>query len=40
MLFKTDLTEIRRECVDWIKLAEGRDEWSAVMNAVMNLRDP
>jgi uncharacterized membrane protein len=35
---KTDLKEIGCEGVDWIILAQDRDRWWAVVNAVMNLR--
>jgi uncharacterized membrane protein YsdA (DUF1294 family) len=33
-----DLKEMGCECVDWIHLAQDRDEQWAVMNAVMNLK--
>jgi hypothetical protein len=35
-----DLREIRREGVDWIHLAQNRDNWWALANTVMNLRVP
>jgi hypothetical protein len=33
-----DLTEVWWEDVDWINLAQDRDQWRAVVNTVMNLR--
>jgi hypothetical protein len=35
---KVDLREIGWAGMDWINLAQGRDRWRAVVNAVMNLR--
>jgi hypothetical protein len=37
---KTDLREIRWDGVDWVDLAQDRDEWRALVNTVMNLRVP
>jgi hypothetical protein len=37
---KMDLTEIGWDGVDWIDLAQDRDQWRALMNTVMNLRVP
>jgi len=37
---KMDLREGRCGDVDWIKLAQDRDRWRALVNAVMNLRFP
>jgi hypothetical protein len=33
-----DVREIGLEGVDWIHLAQDRDQWWAVANTVMNLR--
>jgi hypothetical protein len=35
---KMNLIEIGWGCVEWIHLAQDRDRWRAVVNAVMNLR--
>jgi hypothetical protein len=35
---RMDLREIGLGCVDWIRLAENRDQWRAVVSAVMKLR--
>jgi hypothetical protein len=37
---KMDLLEIDWGAVGWIGLAQDRDKWRAVVNAVMNLRFP
>jgi hypothetical protein len=36
--FRMDLTEIGLGGADWIRLAQDRDRWRAVVSAVMNLR--
>jgi hypothetical protein len=35
-----DLREIDWASMDWIDLAEDRDQWRVVVNTVMNLRVP
>jgi hypothetical protein len=32
------LEELGQEVVDWVHLAQARDQWRAVMNKVINLR--
>jgi hypothetical protein len=38
--FKMDLREVGWGGMDWINLAEDRDRWRALVNAVMNLGVP
>jgi hypothetical protein len=35
---RMDVREIGWVCVDWMHLAQDRDQWMAVVNTVMNLR--
>jgi len=37
---KMNLQEVGYGGVDWIELAQDRDRWQSLVNAVMNLRVP
>jgi hypothetical protein len=37
---KMDLREIGRNGMDWIDMAQDRNQWRALVNTVLNLRDP
>jgi hypothetical protein len=37
---KIDLREIGWEIMDWIDLAQDRDQWRVLVNTVMNIRAP
>jgi hypothetical protein len=37
---KMDLIEIRWDGVDWINMAQDRDQWRALVNVVLNFRVP
>jgi hypothetical protein len=37
---KMDLREIGWDAMDWTDLAQDRDQWRALVNAVMDLRVP
>jgi hypothetical protein len=39
-IIKIEIVEIIWGGVDWIDLAQGRDKWRALVNAVMHLRFP
>jgi len=37
---KEHLQEVGCRCLDWIDLAQDRDKWRTLVNAVMNLKVP
>jgi hypothetical protein len=37
---RMDFSEIGWDAVDWIDVAQDRDQWRALVNTVMNLRVP
>jgi hypothetical protein len=37
---KMDLREIELDGMDWIDLAQDRDQWRALLDTVMNVRVP
>jgi len=37
---RIDLREIGRKCVEWMHLAQDREQWWALLNKVKNLRVP
>jgi hypothetical protein len=37
---KIDLQEMGWEVMDWIDMAQDRDRWQALVNAVMNVQVP
>jgi len=37
---RLDLREIGWKCVDWMDLAQDRNEWRTLVNTVMNIKGP
>jgi hypothetical protein len=40
MILRMDLPEMQWEDVNWVHLAEDRDQWRALVNTVMNFVVP
>jgi hypothetical protein len=40
IVLRMDLRETGWDGVDWIDMAQDRDKWRALVNAVLNLRVP
>jgi CRISPR/Cas system-associated protein Cas7 (RAMP superfamily) len=40
IIIRMDLQEVGNGGMDWIRLAQDRDRWLALVNAVMNLLVP
>jgi hypothetical protein len=38
--FKTDIAEVRWKGLEWIDLAQDRDSWPALVNAIIKFRVP
>jgi hypothetical protein len=40
IILRMNLQEVEYRGMDWIELAQNRDKWRKLLNAVMNLRVP